>query len=110
DAASNGRGDPAGRAYRVSDNPSLQGMAAASGYISVLVLALYLNSPAVVLLYARPHILWFICVIMLFWGSRILIKTSRGRMHDDPVIFAVTDRVSQLCGVLAAATVVAAAL
>lgn len=90
------KGDPAGRGYRLSDLPALQGMAAASGYISTLVLALYFSSPSVAQLYAFPNRLWLILVILLFWISRMLLLTHRGEMHDDPVVFAATDRVSQL--------------
>lgn len=96
-----GDGDPLGRGYRLSDLPALQAMAAASGYLSTLVLALYLNSDAVRVLYAHPNRLWLICVIVLFWISRTLLLTHRGEVHDDPVIFAATDRTSQLSVVAA---------
>ena len=81
--------------YRLADLPALQGMAAASGYVSTLVLALYLNSEAMRELYTHPNRLWLICVIVLYWVSRTLLLTHRGEMHDDPVVFAATDRVSQ---------------
>ncbi len=99
DRISLGKGDPSGRGYRLTDLPALQGMAAASGYISTLVMALYLNSPTVRDLYLHPNRLWLICVILLFWISRTLLLTHRGEMHDDPVVFAATDRVSQLTAV-----------
>lgn len=100
-----GRGDPPGRGYRLEDLPALQSMAAASGYLAVLVLALYFNSPAVTMLYASPTRLWLICVIALYWISRVLLISHRGEMHDDPVVFAATDRVSQLAAVLAGGVV-----
>ncbi|MCB4767113.1 UbiA family prenyltransferase [Ancylobacter sp. Lp-2] len=90
------RKDPVGRAYRLNDLPALQFMSAASGYVSLLVLALYLNSDAVRALYTYPDRLWVICIILLFWISRILLLTQRGEMHDDPVVFAATDRTSLL--------------
>lgn len=102
-----GDGDPRGRGYRLSDLPALQAMAAASGYLSTLVLALYLNSDAVRVLYAHPNRLWLICVIVLFWISRTLLLTHRGEIHDDPVIYAATDRVSQLSVVAAVVALVA---
>lgn len=105
-----GRGDPAGRGYRLGDLPMVEGMAAASGYVAVLVLALYFNSAAVGALYAKPHRLWLICVVVLYWVSRMLMKAHRGEMHDDPIVFAVRDRASQLCGVIAAGALVAANL
>lgn len=110
DRAEGGAGNPPGRGYRLTDLPILQAMASSSGYLAVLVLALYLNSTAILSLYHNPHRLWLICVVMLFWISRILLMTSRGEMHDDPVVFAVKDRVSQICGLLVLAAVVAAVL
>lgn len=99
DRLAQGKGDPVGRGYRLSDLPALEGMAASAGYISTLVMALYLNSPAVRELYGHPNWLWMMCVILLFWVSRTLLLTHRGEMHDDPVVFAATDRVSQIAAV-----------
>lgn len=99
------KGDPVGRGYRLSDLPALQAMAAASGYVSTLVLALYLNSDAMRVLYSHPNRLWLICVILLFWISRTLLLTHRGEMHDDPVVFAATDRVSQFTALACLASV-----
>ena len=48
-------------------------------------------------LYATPALLWGICLILLYWLSRIVMVTHRGQMHDDPVVFAVRDRVSLIC-------------
>ncbi|HVJ53360.1 MAG TPA: UbiA family prenyltransferase [Aliidongia sp.] len=97
DRAETGKGDPVGRGYRVSDLPVIQAMATASGYIAVMIFGLYINSTTVVQLYARPGYLWAIPVILLYWISRILLLTHRGEMHDDPVLFAATDRTSLLC-------------
>ena len=105
-----GKGDPSGRVYRLSDLPVVESMAAASGYLAVLVLALYFNSPAVGALYVAPHRLWLICVVVLYWVSRMLMKAHRGEMHDDPLVFAMRDRASLVCGAVAAAAAVSAAL
>ncbi len=94
-----------GRGYHVEDLPMLEGLGIAAGYSSVLVLALYINSPAIVSLYHRPQAMWPICGLMLYWISRIWMKTHRGRMHDDPVVFALRDRVSLGIGLLGAITV-----
>ena len=103
-----GSGDPSGRGYRLSDLPLVEAMAAASGYLAVLVLALYFSSPAVSLLYSRPHRLWLICVVMLFWTSRMLMKAHRAEMHDDPLVFAMRDRASQISGAIVAAALISA--
>jgi 4-hydroxybenzoate polyprenyltransferase/phosphoserine phosphatase len=98
----------AGRGYHVEDLPMLQSLGSAAGYLSVLVLALYINSPEIQALYARPKAIWFLCVLMLYWVSRVWMQASRGLMHDDPVVFALKDRVSVGVGVLAAMTVLVA--
>jgi 4-hydroxybenzoate polyprenyltransferase len=99
-----GREKAAGRGYEVGDLALMQSLGAASGYISVLVLALYINSPESLALYSHPMRLWLLCPALLYWVSRVWIVAHRGDMHDDPVIFAATDRVSQvvilLCGVI----------
>ena len=95
----------AGRGYYVEDLPMLQSLGSASGYLSVLVLALYINSPEIQALYSRPKAIWFLCVLMLYWVSRVWMQASRGLMHDDPVVFALKDRVSVGVGVLSAITV-----
>ena len=88
----------AGRGYEVKDLPILQSLGCSSGYLSVLVLALYVNSPDVEALYRRPTIIWALCVLLLFWISRVWMATQRGAMHDDPVVFALKDPlVSRWC-------------
>lgn len=103
-----GRSDAAGRGYTVDDLPLLQSLGAASGYLAVLVLALYINSPESITLYARAQVLWLLCPLMLYWVSRTWVIAHRGEMHDDPVVFAATDRVSQVVGLLCGAIALAA--
>jgi 4-hydroxybenzoate polyprenyltransferase/phosphoserine phosphatase len=105
-----GRGHAHGRGYLTEDMPILQSMGVASGYLAVLVMALYINSPEVHALYARPYVLWAICPLLLFWTTRIWLKTHRGEMHDDPVVFALRDRVSLLIGALSVACLAIAAV
>jgi len=99
-----GQDKASGRGYTVEDLPLIQSMGAASGYCAVLVFALYINSPESLELYRRPQLLWLICPLLLYWISRVWVKAHRGMMDDDPVVFAVTDRVSQvviaLCGLM----------
>jgi 4-hydroxybenzoate polyprenyltransferase len=98
----------AGRGYHVEDLPILQSMGVASGFLCVLVLAQYINSPEVLSLYRRPQVIWFLCVLMLFWISRVWLIAHRGDMHDDPVVFAMKDRVSLIVGILVGVTVMLA--
>ena len=99
-----------GRGYHVDDVSIISQMALASGYISVMVLALYMNSPGVTLLYSSPPVLWGICLVLLFWISWIVMTTHRGDMHDDPIVFAVKDRISRICGMLCVGFAVGGAL
>lgn len=107
DRLQKGWGDPSGRSYRLSDLAILQTMATTSGYVAVLVFALYISSPSIMALYGSPERLWAIPVILLYWISRVLILTHRGEMHDDPVLFAARDRPSLICAVLTVIAVVA---
>lgn len=92
-----------GRGYHADDIELLSSLGGSSGYISVLVLALYINSSEVKILYDQPMIMWPICLIMLFWVSRVWIVAHRGQMNDDPIVFALKDKVSILCGGIIAA-------
>ncbi|VAW65920.1 Integral membrane protein [hydrothermal vent metagenome] len=84
-----------GRDYEVSDIPVLQSMGLASGFTSVLVIALFINSPEVIVRYSHPQLLWLMCPALLYWISRVWLKTQRGEMHDDPIVFSIKDRGSQ---------------
>ena len=99
-----------GRGYRAEDLDMLRSMAASSGTMSVLVLALYINSFEVLPLYRHPSALWALCPILLFWVSRVLMLSNRGLMHDDPVVFALRDRVSLLAGAASLVAILAATL
>ena len=101
-------GHASGRGYRVDDLSLIQSLGAASGYLSVLVLALYINSTASEALYHRPQVLWLLCPLLLYWISRVWVVAHRGLMHDDPVIYAVVDRVSRVVLVLGALVVIGA--
>ncbi|MEA1672445.1 UbiA family prenyltransferase [Nitrospirillum sp. BR 11163] len=102
------KGNPKGRGYRLEDLSILSGLASASGYCSVLVLALYFNSPEVHVLYRNPSLLWLACAPLLYWISRLLLLAHRGELHDDPVVFAATDRTSLITGAIMVAIVLAA--
>lgn len=95
----------AGRGYETSDLPSVQTLGVAAGYVSVLVLALYINSPDIEMLYRWPKVIWLLCILMLAWISRVWMKAQRGEMDEDPVIFALKDRPSLVLGLLAAVVI-----
>jgi 4-hydroxybenzoate polyprenyltransferase len=85
-----------GRAYKVSDMPQVATLGTSSGLVSVVVIALYVNSSAVVPLYNDPELLFFICPLVLYWIGRVWMLVTSGRVHEDPIIFAVRDRASWL--------------
>ena len=97
-----------GRGYYLEDLQSITALTAASGFVAVLVLALYINSIEVKALYRHPELLWGICIILVYWLGRVYFLTGRGQMHQDPVIFAATDRISLLAGTLVVAVFLAA--
>jgi len=89
-----------GRGYRAADLESLTMLGSASGFMAVLVFALYINSEETRVLYGTPEILWFICPLLLYLISRIWLLTNRGQLHEDPVVFFITDHNSQIVAVL----------
>ena len=104
-----GGGDPGGRAYVAGDIPVLTALGAAGGFSSVVVLTLYLRSPDVSVLYARPDLLWLACPLLIYQLGRVMLLANRGAVDDDPVVFALRDRTCWLTG-LGLLAVFAAAL
>ena len=96
DQLKGGRDKSIGRAYEVDDLPVLRGIALSAGYAAVLVFALYISSPGIKALYNDPRFLWLICPLLLYWISRMVMMTHRGFMTDDPIVYAASDRVSQV--------------
>ena len=98
------------RGYSVADLDILRSAGTASGYLSVLVLVLYINSPEVRLLYKRPSILLLVGFLLLYWVTRLWILTHRGKITDDPLIFTFQDSRSYLVGAIVALIVIIATL
>jgi 4-hydroxybenzoate polyprenyltransferase len=103
-----GSGKTQGRGYHASDLEALLSLGTASGYMAVLVLALYINSDEIQVLYSRPEVIWLLCPLLLYWISRVWLGAHRGKLHDDPVVFAMKDKVSRLVILIAVAIVLAA--
>ncbi len=91
-----------GRGYNVRDIAVIRNIGTANGYIAVLVLALYINGEQVKLLYHDPWPLWLVCPVLMYWISRLWIKANRSEMSEDPLIFALRDRVSLILGIITA--------
>jgi 4-hydroxybenzoate polyprenyltransferase len=96
------------RGYIAADIITLQGLGSASALAAVMVLALYINSDSVRLLYHSPNQLWLLCPVLLLWLGRVWLVTGRGNMHDDPVVFALKDRTSWVILLLAVAVLISA--
>jgi len=90
-----------GRGYSVDDLEQVAAFGSSSAYISVLVLALYVSSKEVAELYGEPKMIWIACPLLLYWVSRIWLLARRGLVHDDPLVFALTDKVTYAVGAIA---------
>jgi 4-hydroxybenzoate polyprenyltransferase len=98
------------RDYSRGDMATVMTAGISSGTVSVLVFVLYLQSQASLTLYPRQQLLWLIAPLLLYWVLRLWFFASRGSLHQDPVVFAATDRVTALVGVVIAAVVVVASV
>jgi 4-hydroxybenzoate polyprenyltransferase len=97
-----------GRGYVVEDLRIIESVGPTCGYLAVMVLALYIQSDLVKALYREPRALWLVCPVLLYWLTRLWFLARRRRLVDDPLVFALTDRVSWGCGALAGAIVLGA--
>jgi 4-hydroxybenzoate polyprenyltransferase len=101
-----GRGgvSTAGRGYAVGDLEQLRALGTGAAYAAVVVTTLYISSSDTAL-YSRPKVLWLVVPVLLLWLSQVWMLASRGEMHDDPVVYAITDKRSLLLGVLMAGVI-----
>jgi 4-hydroxybenzoate polyprenyltransferase len=99
-----------GRGYLIKDIGMLRSLGTSSGYISVLVMVLYIHSPENLKLYQNPLLLLPVAICLLFWITRIWFKAHRGEMTDDPIVFTVKDPVSYIIGLIILILVIGAAL
>lgn len=97
-----------GRGYVSGDLETLSQLGMASALISVVIVALYVNSKQVTELYARPELIWLICPIVLYVLSRIWVLARRGQVADDPLMFIIQDWRSQLMAVIVIGIIMAA--
>ena len=86
-----------GRGYSLQDENIINKISIFSGYISILVLIFYINSPQILKLYSSPIFLWGMAFIMFFWITRIIYIAKKGRIKDDPIVYAINDKISYLC-------------
>ena len=86
--------DATSRDYRNDDIHMVGALAAAASFNAITLFVLYASSDAVIATYSRPELLWFVAPILAYWIGRALMVARRGEMHDDPVVFALKDRLS----------------
>ena len=96
---------PAGRGYHVGDLEQLRAFGTGSMFAAVLVTTLYISNPQTSELYEHAKRLWLVVPILLLWLSQVWMLASRGQMHDDPVVWAITSKRSLLLGAVMAAVV-----
>ena len=89
-----------GRAYDVSNIPLVKNISYISAYISIIILFLYVNSPEIIILYSSPTFLWGICLVLLYWITKIILFAKTGQMHQDPIVFAIKNKLSYICLIL----------
>jgi 4-hydroxybenzoate polyprenyltransferase len=99
-----------GRAYTFGDMTLLRSIGPASGYLSVLVFTLYIESTTVKALYPHPTLLWLINPFLLYWITRLWFFAHRGEMNDDPLVFAIKDPMSYVLGITVAVLLVISSL
>ena len=87
-----------GRGYVHQDLELVSSMGVAAGYITVLVLAMYIQDIHTAVLYHSPKFIWLACPILLYWISRAWLMAHRDQMPDDPIVFAIKDPVSWFVG------------
>ena len=97
-----------GRGYAIEDMDFVQKIGIASGFISLLILALYITSEQVFVLYSRPLLLWLTIPAVLYWLMRMWYMAHKGKMTDDPIIYAIKDKSSYVVFVLVLITTIAA--
>ncbi|MBL4602315.1 MAG: UbiA family prenyltransferase [Emcibacteraceae bacterium] len=84
------------RGYSFADCETMFSLGIANITASVVILALYVNSEEIITQFKTPEILWALCMLLLYWGNRIWVGARRGKIADDPVVFAIKDKVSRM--------------
>lgn len=95
-----GDDDSPSRGYLKPDQTAIMAIGINGSLLSVLVMALYFNSIDVLKIYRHPERLWLVIPLLLYWIGRTWILAHRGKIHEDPVVWAMTDRNSWLSGIL----------
>lgn len=87
-----------GCGYQLADIELLRGFGIAGAFAAMVVFAIYIGSPNAAKLYNRSELLWLILALLILWLTRLWLLTSRGKLDEDPVVFALSDRMSLAIG------------
>ena len=101
----NHRSTASGRGYQTSDIEQLRSFGTGSAFAAVVVLAMYISNLTAAHLYGHSRRLWLLVPVVIVWISKVWLLASRGQLHEDPVVYAITDRRSWMLGALCAAIV-----
>ncbi|SEB67964.1 UbiA family prenyltransferase [Terriglobus roseus] len=101
----NNRDKASGRGYRTADIEQLRSFGTSSAFAAVVVLSMYISNLTGAHLYSHMGRLWLLMPVLILWISRVWLLASRGELHEDPVVYAITDRTSWLLGAISAAIV-----
>lgn len=85
-----------GRDYHITDLRVLWPLGVGTAISAVVIFGLFISAPETQTRYSTPQILWVVDIGLIYWLGRLWIKTSRGEMHDDPIVYAIKDRTSRL--------------
>ena len=94
-----------GRGYLLNDIEQVRSFGTSSAFASVVVFSVYIGQPEVLGLYHHHERMWLMTPLMILWLCRVWLLASRGELDEDPVVFALTDKMSLFMG--AAAVVIA---
>ena len=86
-----GQEEAPGRDYRVGDLAVLWPLGVGAALSAVVVFGLFISAEETRQRYATPELLWLVALGLVYWLARLWIKTSRGRMDDDPLVYAIED-------------------
>jgi len=99
-----------GRGYSLNDSEFVIKAGIASAFVSLLILALYITSDQVLLLYNQPALLWLTIPLILYWLMNMWYNTNKGKMSDDPIIFAIKDKASYIVFILVLVIIISATI
>jgi 4-hydroxybenzoate polyprenyltransferase len=86
------------RGYLPQDRTLIAAQGIASGYLAALLLPLYTLTAGA----SNNTPFWLLSLLLFYWINYMWLVAHRGRMHHDPLAFALSDRTSQVILLLAA--------